>query len=131
MLDYKITIGYQDLSLLEDNCYFFPSAYIHFWQGGEGLFYFGIIRFSPSISQWSHLERFDFKKRPLFCEGAWPRPHGSQRAMASSVFKPGLFKHKVAIVTGGGSGIGKAISAELLELGTQLCFHHSIIFIRS
>uniref|UniRef100_A0A1A8QHT9 Peroxisomal trans-2-enoyl-CoA reductase n=2 Tax=Nothobranchius rachovii TaxID=451742 RepID=A0A1A8QHT9_9TELE len=36
---------------------------------------------------------------------------------ASSVFRPGLFKNKVAIVTGGGTGIGKAISAELLELG--------------
>lgn len=36
---------------------------------------------------------------------------------ASSVFRPGLFNHKVAIVMGGGTGIGKAISAELLELG--------------
>lgn len=131
-------MGYQDLlSLLEDKCYFLsplcPSAHIHFWQGGEGLFYFGItITFSPSISEVvTLLDHFDYKKRPLFCEGAWLRPHGIQRAMASSVFKPGLFKHKVAIVTGGGSGIGKAISAELLELGTQLCFHHSIIFIRS
>jgi len=37
-----------------------------------------------------------------------------------SVFRPGLFKDKVAIVTGGGTGIGKAISEELLTLGAKV-----------
>ncbi|XP_071399123.1 peroxisomal trans-2-enoyl-CoA reductase [Centroberyx affinis] len=39
---------------------------------------------------------------------------------ASSVFRSGLFNDKVAIVTGGGTGIGKAISTELLELGCSV-----------
>ncbi|XP_064183618.1 peroxisomal trans-2-enoyl-CoA reductase isoform X1 [Anguilla rostrata] len=39
---------------------------------------------------------------------------------ASSVFKAGLFNNKVAIVTGGGTGIGKAITSELLQLGCNV-----------
>ena len=34
-----------------------------------------------------------------------------------SIFKSGLFNGKVAIVTGGATGIGKAISQELITLG--------------
>lgn len=37
-----------------------------------------------------------------------------------SVFRPGLFRDKVAIVTGGGTGIGRAVSEELLSLGAAV-----------
>ena len=44
------------------------------------------------------------------------RKRKRKRAMADN-FKPGLFQGKVAIVTGGGTGIGRAIAVDLLRLG--------------
>lgn len=41
-------------------------------------------------------------------------------AVVNSVFRPGLFQGKVAIVTGGSTGIGKAIVHELLHLGAKV-----------
>lgn len=38
----------------------------------------------------------------------------------ASVFRPGLFAGRVAIVTGGGTGIGKAITTELAQLGCKV-----------
>jgi len=37
--------------------------------------------------------------------------------IVSSVFRKNLFSYKAAIVTGGGTGIGRAITQELLYLG--------------
>ena len=39
---------------------------------------------------------------------------------SQSIFRPGLFDGKTAFVTGGGSGIGLAIAAELRHLGANL-----------
>ncbi|KAG8189354.1 hypothetical protein JTE90_021857 [Oedothorax gibbosus] len=41
-------------------------------------------------------------------------------AKIHSIFRPGIFKDKVAIVTGGATGIGKAITYELLHLGCKV-----------
>jgi citronellol/citronellal dehydrogenase len=36
------------------------------------------------------------------------------------MFQPGLFEGKTVLVTGGGSGIGKAISKQFLQLGAKV-----------
>jgi citronellol/citronellal dehydrogenase len=42
------------------------------------------------------------------------------RAMSSEVFRPGLLDGQVAIVSGGGSGIGRASALELARLGARV-----------
>ena len=37
-----------------------------------------------------------------------------------SVFRPGLFKDQVAVVTGGGSGLGRCTAHELASLGAKV-----------
>jgi NAD(P)-dependent dehydrogenase (short-subunit alcohol dehydrogenase family) len=41
-------------------------------------------------------------------------------AQATSIFAPGLFRDRVAIVTGGATGIGLAIAEELVKLGARV-----------
>lgn len=74
-------------------------------------------------------ERYDYKERPLYNGGVVSAARVQTTMAASSVFRPGLFTHKVAIVTGGGTGIGKAISAELLELGKSSYFLITALFL--
>jgi citronellol/citronellal dehydrogenase len=40
--------------------------------------------------------------------------------MASEVFRPGLLEGQVAVVSGGGSGLGRAIALELADLGARV-----------
>ena len=56
------------------------------------------------------------------------KSHDSKMAstVVCSVFRKSLFANKIAIVTGGGTGIGKTIAQELLYLGAA-CFS-SVIF---
>ncbi len=42
------------------------------------------------------------------------------KARYRSVFRPGLFEHQVALVTGGGSGIGRCTAHELVALGARV-----------
>ena len=47
-------------------------------------------------------------------------PAVSQAPRYASIFRPGLFAGQVAIVTGGGSGIGRCTAHELASLGAKL-----------
>lgn len=40
--------------------------------------------------------------------------------MIDTIFRDGLFENEVAIVTGGGTGIGKTVAAELIRLGADV-----------
>jgi NAD(P)-dependent dehydrogenase (short-subunit alcohol dehydrogenase family) len=50
----------------------------------------------------------------------YSRPEMTPSAESQRVFAPGIFKDQVAIVTGGGSGIGLATAVELARLGAKV-----------
>src|SRR3954469_17567454 len=43
-----------------------------------------------------------------------------RRSMTSSIFAPGLLDGHVALITGGGTGLGKAAARELLACGARV-----------
>jgi peroxisomal trans-2-enoyl-CoA reductase len=47
-------------------------------------------------------------------------PAQNQRHHYQSVFRPGLFRSKIALVSGGGTGIGRCIASELATLGATV-----------
>ncbi len=51
---------------------------------------------------------------------AFAQVSGTVESGMPSIFRPGLFENRVAIVTGGGSGIGFAIARVLGELGAKV-----------
>ena len=50
----------------------------------------------------------------------WRRATKNKLEMVMTMFREGLLEGQSVIVTGGGTGIGKAVAAELVELGAKV-----------